>query len=130
MADEEMKEGSGERDLLESAAGGLVPENVPTGFRAAVGKMALDVVLKGFQVVVDALFANVKDMKHLPSLKLLLDLAMLVTEAEDVRLVNYMGFAVELKKKLVEMQGDVLEGVVMPPASAVIAGGPGSGVTE
>jgi hypothetical protein len=128
MADEEVGEGGSEQEGPDSVAGGLVPENVPTGMRAAVGKIALNVLLKGFEKIIDALFENVKTAKHLPSLKLLIDLAMLVTEAEDVRQVDYVGFAVQLKMTLEKMQGEVLEGVVMPPARAVIAEGSDSGV--
>jgi len=129
MADE-VAEKESTQGSLGSDAGGLVPKNVPTGVRAAIGKMALDVVLAGFQKIMDALDFNIREKQHLPSLKLLTELAMLVTEVEDVRLVDYVGFAEQLKKKMVELQGEVLEGVVMLPDTAVDAEDSDSGVGE
>ena len=110
MADEEVEEsGSKRRDLKRRDASGEKPdqEKVPDWASWSLEQMALDVVMAGFGSILWSLKKNVDNL-HLPSLKLLKDLADMVKSFHGVGVViDCESFAERLKAELESMRKEL-----------------------
>jgi len=85
----------------------LDPENGPTELASKLQKMAAEALAKHLTEVVDCVVTNVKK-HHLPSAKMLLDLAGRVQSEDGVSEAEYRSFAEELWKAYQKSVGDVV----------------------
>lgn len=108
MADEEVEES--ERGNAESGGAGESrsdPENGPTEGTVVLGGVVLTAVEKHFEVLVGCIVENIKKF-HLPSAKLLIELAMLLGLGNKISEKEYPSLAEVLSKacqEQVEEQG-------------------------
>jgi hypothetical protein len=99
MAEEEVEESGSERSG-EAATGGLDPEKGPTSVQAMLLEMADKSVTEVLLDIVKYVAVNVKLNKHVPSMKLLLDLATKAEAGKEVKPEDVESLAEKLTRDL------------------------------